>query len=185
MPTQILRGAPGRGPCNAHRAVAPSRRRAPACSHDTLAAWDNGCAVSTQREKMESSGQRVWERPGGQLLKVTAVPCGMAAAYFIQLVALSLIPRRAAPRRTAGIEPGLHGRTFPQYRGGKVMVAPPAIFRNSSARTTRTEQFVCCWEHCACVRAAVTFGPTLAPPAVRCSSHDTLTAGAPVAKSAP
>ena len=86
----------------------------PARSHDTLGAIIDALSECSESEWKAAEAQRVWERPAEELLKFTALPCRMAAAYFRVLHFHS--------HRGAGIEPGLHARAFPQFRGGKVMV---------------------------------------------------------------
>lgn len=101
--------SPVRAPSQASTSAVVTAR-----SHDTLGAIIDALSECSESEWKAADAQRVWERPAEELLKFTALPCRMAAAYFRVLHFHS--------HRGAGIEPGLHGRAFPQSHGGKVVV---------------------------------------------------------------
>lgn len=80
-------------------------------SHDTLGASQNAARVNGKQPRHRGCGKG---QPRSFSSSHSAVPYGSG---LLPRAALSLTPRRGA-----GIEPGLHGRAFPQSRGGKVMV---------------------------------------------------------------
>jgi hypothetical protein len=51
-------------------------------SHDTLGAIIDALSERSESEWKAGEAQRVLERPATELLKFTAPPCRMAAAYF-------------------------------------------------------------------------------------------------------
>lgn len=92
-------------------------QRRPARSHDTLGAIIDALSERSESEWKAGEAQRVWERPATELLKFTAPPCRMAAAYFR---VLHFHSHRGSARESNPA--GLNARAFPQSRGGKVTV---------------------------------------------------------------
>jgi hypothetical protein len=78
-------------------------QRRPARSHDTLGAIIDALSERSESEWKAGEAQRVWERPATELLKFTAPPCRMAAAYFR---VLHFHSHRGSAWLGAGIEPG-------------------------------------------------------------------------------